>query len=171
VYESQWINVDVDNVQIPGGSRFDHHVVRFPRASVGAVVLDRDRILLLWRHRFIPDTWGWEIPAGWCDEGEDPVDAIRREIVEETGYRVTSVDSLTTYHPLSGISPQRYQLFLASGVERIGVPEPAEAGRVEWFTPTQVRKLLVENSVRDGPSLTALAFILAMRDPKPPRPD
>jgi 8-oxo-dGTP pyrophosphatase MutT (NUDIX family) len=165
VYESRWVNVDIDDVEITGGPRLAHHVVRFPRTSVGAVVVDDDRILLLWRHRFITDTWGWEIPAGWCDEGEHPSRAISREILEETGYRVSTVDRLTTYHPLSGISPQRYQLFLASGPKRVSVPEPAETSRLEWFTSTQVRELLANGKVPDGPSLTALAFILATRDP------
>lgn len=48
----------MDDVEIPGGPRFDHHVLRFPRVSVGAVVVDPDRVLLLWRHRFTTNRWG-----------------------------------------------------------------------------------------------------------------
>jgi 8-oxo-dGTP pyrophosphatase MutT (NUDIX family) len=33
---------------------------------------------MIWRHRFITDTWGWEVPAGWADDGEEPEDNIRR---------------------------------------------------------------------------------------------
>jgi 8-oxo-dGTP pyrophosphatase MutT (NUDIX family) len=163
VYASDWVNVDLDDVEIPGGQRFPHHVLRFPRVSVGAVVLSGDSVLLLWRHRFAPDAWGWEIPAGWCEEGEDPAHAARREIEEETGYRVATVKPLTTYHPLSGISPQCYLLFLASGAEQVSEPEPAEASRVEWIPLAEVRSLLAEGAVPDGPSLTALAFVLATR--------
>ncbi len=43
-------------------------------------------VLLLWRHRFITDTWGWEIPAGGIDPGETPPDAAARETLEETGW-------------------------------------------------------------------------------------
>jgi 8-oxo-dGTP pyrophosphatase MutT (NUDIX family) len=164
VYASDWVNVDLDDVEVPGGRRFPHHVVRFPRTSVGAVVLDRDRVLLLWRHRFATDSWGWEIPAGWSDAGEDPTQAVRREIEEETGYRVSTVEPLTTYHPMSGISAQRYRLFLASGAERVGEPEAAEASRVEWMPLAKVRTLMTGGDVPDGPSLTALAFLLATRD-------
>ena len=40
---------------------------------------------MLWRHRFITDSWGWEIPAGGVDAGETPEDAAAREVLEETG--------------------------------------------------------------------------------------
>ncbi len=160
VYASPWVNVDLDDVELPGGRRFDHHVLRFPRASVGAVVLESDRVLLLWRHRFATDSWGWEIPAGWADHGENPVEAIRREVLEETGYRVSTMEPLTTYHPMSGISSQRYRVFVGSGVERIGEPEATETSRIEWTPLASLPRLMAAGQVSDGPSLTALAFYL-----------
>ena len=56
-------------------------------------------MLLLWRHRFITDTWGWEIPAGRVEAGEALEDAARREAIEETGWapdRCTSCSATTT---------------------------------------------------------------------------
>jgi 8-oxo-dGTP pyrophosphatase MutT (NUDIX family) len=125
------------------------------------VVLDSDRMLLLWRYRFTTGTWGWEIPAGWADPGENPAEAIRREVLEETGYRVSTMRALTTYHPMAGISSHRYQVFLGSDVERIGEPQPAETSRVEWIPLPSVPWLMAAGQVPDGPSLTALAFSLA----------
>jgi 8-oxo-dGTP pyrophosphatase MutT (NUDIX family) len=130
VYASSWLNVDLDEVEIAGGRRFEHHVVRFPRSSVGTVVVDNDKVLLLWRHRFATDPWGWEIPAGWSDDGEDPAEAARREVLEETGYQVSVVEPLTSYAPMSGISSQVYRLFVATGATLVGEPEAAEADRM-----------------------------------------
>jgi 8-oxo-dGTP pyrophosphatase MutT (NUDIX family) len=163
VYASEWVNVDLDDVEIPGGERFDHHVLRFPRLSVGAVVVNCDQVLLLWRHRFTTDRWGWEVPAGWSEEGEDPAEAVLREVEEETGYRASTVELLTTYHPMSGISAHKYRVFAVSGVERVGEPEKAEAHSVEWVPLLRVRQLLAAGQVPDGPSLTALAYFLAVR--------
>src|SRR3989442_683368 len=65
LYESEWLRLVLVDVEIPDGDRFEHHVIRFPNHAAGTVVRDPDRgVLLLWRHRFITDTWGWEIPAG-----------------------------------------------------------------------------------------------------------
>lgn len=161
MYASEWVNVDLDDVEVPGGLRFEHHVLRFPRASVGAVVTDADRVLLLWRHRFATNAWGWEIPAGWSDDDEDPAEAVRREILEETGYRVGTVTPLITYHPMSGISTQRYRVYLGTDVERIAEPEAAEASRIGWVPVAELPGLLRAGQVPDGPSLTALAVYLA----------
>ncbi|MFI9382501.1 NUDIX hydrolase [Kutzneria sp. NPDC052558] len=163
MYESPWVNVDLDDVEVPGGPRFEHHVLRFPRASVGTVVVDNDRVLLLWRHRFAIDRWGWEIPAGWSDEGEDPVEAASREVLEETGYRVSAVELLTTYAPMAGISSQIYRVFVATGATLVGEPEAGEADRVEWVPLAEVPKLMTSGQVPDGPSVTALGFYLATR--------
>jgi 8-oxo-dGTP pyrophosphatase MutT (NUDIX family) len=166
VYTSPWLNVDLDDVEVPGGQRFEHHVVRFPRSSVGVVVVEDDKVLLLWRHRFATDMWGWEIPAGWSDDEEDPVETARREVLEETGYQVSTVDLLTTYAPLSGISSQIYRVYFATGVKLVGEPEPAEVERVEWIPLSDVPKLMADGQVPDGPSVTALGYYCATRQPR-----
>jgi 8-oxo-dGTP pyrophosphatase MutT (NUDIX family) len=165
VYSSEWVRVSLDDVEIPGGPRFEHHVLHFPRASVTAVVTDEDRsrVLLLWRHRFITDSWGWEVPAGWADPGEDPAAAIRREIEEETGYRPALVRPMTGYNALSGISDMRFSAYVASGAQRVGPPaDDGESSRVEWIELAEVPKLAGKGQIQDGPSLTALMYYLAV---------
>lgn len=164
VYDSPWVRVSLDDVEIPDGERFEHHVVHFPRASVAAVVTDDDsRVLLLWRHRFITGSWGWEIPAGWADPGEDPETVIRREIEEETGWRPRNVRPLTAYNALSGISDMRFSVFIASDAEHIGPPpDHGESSRVEWIPFSEVPKLAAGGQIQDGPSLTALAYYMAI---------
>jgi 8-oxo-dGTP pyrophosphatase MutT (NUDIX family) len=39
--------------------------------------------LLIWRHRFITGTWGWEVPTGEVEDGESPAEAAAREFTEE----------------------------------------------------------------------------------------
>src|SRR5207302_72068 len=86
IYESDWVSLSMADVELPDGRRFDHHVVRAGAPAAGVVVHDPDRgFLLIWRHRFITDRWGWEVPAGRLDEGESAEDAAARETLEETG--------------------------------------------------------------------------------------
>ena len=115
LYSSPWVGLRLADVEIPGGERFEHHVVRVPREAAGCVVHDPERgVLLLWRHRFITDTWGWEIPAGAVDDGETPAEAAAREVREETGWRPGPVEHLVTYQPSNGLSDQRFNVFLAA---------------------------------------------------------
>ena len=67
VYESEWMSLSLVDVELPSGKRFEHHVLRMPCDAAGVVVDDPERgVLLLWRHRFISDTWGWEVPGRAC---------------------------------------------------------------------------------------------------------
>jgi 8-oxo-dGTP pyrophosphatase MutT (NUDIX family) len=165
VYESEWVRLMLADVELPDGHRFDHHVVRIAAAS-GVVVSDADRgVLLLWRHRFITDSWGWEIPAGRIDAGETPADAGVRETLEETGWRPGPLRELTTYHPLNGTSDARFHLFIADGAVHEGDPtDPYESERIEWVQWPSIRDEIAAGRVPDGLSLTALLWAMTFRD-------
>ena len=164
LYDSPWVALSLVDVEVPGVSRFDHHVVRLPRPAVGTVVHDPDRgLLLLYRHRFITDTWGWEVPAGGVDDGEALEDAAAREVLEETGWRPRPVRALGRYHPSNGLSDQVFHVFAAEGAEHVGEPsDPAESERVAWVPVDDVRELVRTGAVLDGLSLTALLLWLSL---------
>jgi 8-oxo-dGTP pyrophosphatase MutT (NUDIX family) len=163
LYESEWVGLSLVDVELPSGARFEHHVVRMPAHASGVVVTDAARgVLLLWRHRFTTDTWGWEIPAGRVDDGESPEEAGRRECLEETGWEPGPLQPITTYFPHNGSSDATFHLFVAEGAERRGDPtDPDEAERVEWLTWDAVRAQIAAGHVGDGLSLTALLWVLA----------
>ena len=162
VYDSEWMRVALADVEVPGERRFEHHVLRMPAAAAGTVVHDPERgVLLLWRHRFVTDTWGWEVPAGRIDPGETPAEAAAREALEETGWRPGPLRPLTTYFPHNGTSDATFHLFAAAGAVHVGEPsDPSESERVEWRRVADVRDSIAAGEVGDGLSLTALLWWL-----------
>ena len=164
IYASEWVTVALADVEIPGGERFEHHVVHVGRPASGVIVRnDADELLLLWRHRFITDTWGYEIPAGGIDPGESAVDAGRREVLEETGWLVTGeLSELITFFPMNGLSDQTFTIFLAQGATHVGEPTDAsESERIEWVPLAQERKAIRTGAMGDGLSLTGITYALA----------
>lgn len=163
LYSSSWVGLRLVDVEIPGGDRFEHHVVRVPREAAGCVVHDPERgVLLLWRHRFITDTWGWEIPAGRVDPGETLEQAAERETIEETGWRPLELEYTGFSHPTNGLMQQRFEYFLAPRAERVGDFDRTETESIAWFAPDDVRTLIEQGEVPDGLSVTALATALAL---------
>lgn len=161
VYESPWVSVALVDVEVPGGERFEHHVVRMPGEAFAAVVRDQDRVLLIHRHRFITDTWGWEIPAGRVEADEDPMAAAERETLEETGWRPGPLTMLFSYFPSIGLLDQRFNVYLAAGAEHVGEPADfSEADRVEWLPIPELPELIRQGEIVDGYSLTALLWFL-----------
>lgn len=167
LYDSEWVRLCLVDVEIPGGPRFEHHVVRVPRPAAGTVVYDPARgVLLLWRHRFITDSWGWEVPGGGVDVGETPEEAAAREVLEETGWRPGPLKQIAVYHPTNGLNDQTFYLFIADGADYVGEPSDAsESERVEWLPLADVKTGVRGGGVRDGLSLTALSLALLFELP------
>jgi 8-oxo-dGDP phosphatase len=163
IYDSPWVRLALTDVELPSGKRFDHHVVRAPANASGVVVRDAAKgFLLLWRHRFTTDSWGWEVPAGRIDEGESPSECARRETIEETGWIPGTLTALMAYHPNNGQSDLVFNVFMADGAVLLGAPsDPDEAQRVEWISTDAIRSEIRAGRVRDGLTLTALLWVLA----------
>ena len=163
IYDSEWMRLALVDVELPSGARFEHHVLRMPAEASGVVVDDPDRgVLLLWRHRFTTDTWGWEVPAGRVDAGESPIDAGARETLEETGWQPGPLTPLISYFPHNGTSDATFHLFLATSATHIGDPTNGdEAERVEWVSWDTIRSEIRAGRIGDGMSLTGLLHRLA----------
>lgn len=174
LYDSAWVRLTLADIEVPGGPRHPHHVVRMPRKAAGTVVHDPGRgVLLLWRHRFITDSWGWEIPAGNIDAGESPAEAAARETLEETGWRPGPLRPLLDYYPANGVSDQCHHLFLATGAAtHVGDPsDPSESERVEWLPVPELRRAVTDGDMSNGLSLTAVLYALTTGALDRPTPD
>jgi 8-oxo-dGTP pyrophosphatase MutT (NUDIX family) len=152
------------DVELPGGERYWHHVIRLHRAAIVALLDDQDRVLMLWRHRVAPDRWGWELPGGMVDADEDPADAAVRELEEETGYRAGEVEYLLTYQPTPGIVDAEHFVFIGRKPERVGDPtDLSESARVEWVQLASVPQMIDAADIWSAGSLVALSRVL-MKD-------
>ena len=105
IYESSWVSLDLVDVELPDGQRFEQHVVRMARpVAAAAVIRDPGQVLLIWRHRHVTGTWGWEIPMGRVEEGESRAQAAAREVEEETGWQPGPLRLLVASQPSNGSS-------------------------------------------------------------------
>jgi len=166
VYASDRLQVNLADVELPDGRRFEHHLIRLPAAAAGVVIAEREpepRVLLLWRHRFITDTWGWEVPAGRIEPGETAVEGAAREALEETGWQPGPLRPLCRFFPSNGLSDQAFHVFVADGATYVGPPvDWYESQRVEWLTVAEVRRHLQSGDICDGLAMTALCYWLAV---------
>lgn len=164
VYENRWVRLVLVDVQPPDGRRFEHHVVRLQRVAAAVVLDGQDRVLMLWRHRFVDDSWGWELPGGIVDAGEDPTLAAAREVEEETGWRPGPMTRLLSFQPMVGMVDTPHDVYLAESAERFGDPtDREEAGRVDWVPLSSVLGLVNKGEVNGAGSIAGLLHVLATR--------
>jgi 8-oxo-dGTP pyrophosphatase MutT (NUDIX family) len=164
LYKSHWVDLELVDVETPGGVRFEHHVLRMQRVAVVLVLDDEDRVLMLRRHRFVDDSWGWEVPVGIVEPTEEPVQAARRELQEETGWAVSEITQTLTFQPAIGIADSEHHVFVGRGPDKVGPPTDLdEADEVSWVSQDRLLAMVDEGTIRDGASLVAVLHLLASR--------
>ena len=146
---------------MPSGQIIDpFHVLHFETPAVGVLVEDdRGRFLLEKVYRYTTNTSSWEIPAGGVDPGESPVAAAKREVFEETGYRMRSAKALYAYHPTNGTSDKVFHIVRGRAGRQTGSIDPHEVQALHWASRAELRRMLKRRDIRDGLTLSALLFI------------
>ncbi|MQY11501.1 ADP-ribose pyrophosphatase [Streptomyces sp. RB5] len=161
IYENSWVNLWLADVQQPDGHRLEHHVVRIRHLSVAAVVNDHRQVLMMWRHRFITDTWAWELPMGLIEPGETPAQTAVREVEEETGWRVPAVRPLVYAQPANGITDSEHHVFRADTATWTGPPtERNESDRIEWIPLTALRGMIDRREIVSSGTLVGVLYLL-----------
>ena len=77
-------------------------------------------LVLIWQYRFGTDALSLEIPGGVIDPGEEPIDAARRELLEETGYEAESFELVSVVEPNPALQGNRCFTYLARGARPTG---------------------------------------------------
>jgi len=163
VYGSPDVQLREVDVELAGGERVWHRVVRLHRVALLALLDGEGRVLLVRRHRVVPDRWGWEVPGGLVDEGEEPAEAAARELEDSTGYRAGEVTHLITFQPMAGSVDAEHWVFVGQDPEHVGEPVVSgEVGRAEWVPLRSVAGLVAAGEVWNGGSLVALLRLLTI---------
>jgi 8-oxo-dGDP phosphatase len=156
-----WLfRVDRFHLLDPDDEPFDRFVIRHPGAVTIVPVHDDGTVTLVRQYRAAVDALVLEIPAGTLDhEGEEPVDAARRELAEEAGLEAAHWELLIGTWNTPGISDQHTLIYLATGLTSIpSRPQGVEEGymTVETIHLDDVDALVADGTLKDETSVLGL---------------
>ncbi|WP_018587430.1 NUDIX hydrolase [Salinispora arenicola] len=164
VDDTRRARLSIAEVELPDGARFEQYVIRAPRSAMVAVLDDRERLLLMRRHRFVFDRWVWELPGGYVDDDEHPARCAVREVEEETGWRPQAVEPLLSFQPWVGTADAENLLFLARRAEYIGAPvDVNEAEQVAWIPLDEAYELVSRGEIVGAGTVIAVLELVARK--------
>jgi 8-oxo-dGTP pyrophosphatase MutT (NUDIX family) len=141
---------------------------------VGTGVLplhDDGTVSLVGQHRFALMRYSWEMPEGGAPEGEDPFEAVKRELAEEAGLAAAHWREAYRAEMSNSVTDERAIAWLAWGLKPVPVaPDPTEVIRVARVPFGDLLREIGRGSVRDMFTLaTALrAYHMAREGELPP---
>lgn len=160
VMDGKLLKINVDEVQLPDGSKTTREYVVHPGAVMMIPLLPDGRVVMERQHRYPHHRDFIEFPAGKIDPGEKFEDTARRELLEETGYTADEWRHLTTIHPLIAYSTEQIEIFVARKLKKAERKlDPGEFLEVIEVNPIEAMQWLREGKITDVKTVIGLFWL------------
>jgi ADP-ribose pyrophosphatase len=163
LHKGPWATLRSDKCEMPDGRIVEQYYVLEYSNWVNAVAITEDnKILMVRQYRHAAAIVSLEIPGGVIDGNESPEHAMRRELLEETGYQFDSMELLCTVYANPSTANNHTHCYLAKGGKKVQEQSLDEHEElvVEEYTIDEVKQLLVENKIAQALHCTGLYYAL-----------
>lgn len=156
-YNGKVINITLDDVELADGSKSFREVIRHPGGVVAVAMKDENTILMVKQYRYAIQKVSLELPAGKLEKGEDIHDAIKRELLEETGYRAKNWKDLGYINTTPGICDEKLYLFLATDLYYDApCPDDGEIIEAYEYKLDDIFRMIKDGEINDSKTICAL---------------
>lgn len=153
LYRRPWLTVRRDRVRLPTGAVNDeYYVLEYP-TWVNVIAIDREgRFVMVEQYRHGLQEVFTELVAGVAEEGEAPLEAAQRELLEETGYAGGTWRLNTVLSANPGSQNNLSYSFIATGVERVAEQhlDETEDVAVRLLSRDEVLQLLRSDTLKQA---------------------
>jgi 8-oxo-dGTP pyrophosphatase MutT (NUDIX family) len=160
-WENDWMALYEDEVINPGGGRNLYGHVHFKNRAVGIIALDDSgNTWLVGQTRYTLGEWSWELPMGGAPLDEDPLDAAKRELREETGLTAATWSELMRLHTSNSITDEVGIVYVARQLtEGETAFEESEDLEVRKMPLDEAVAMAMRGDITDAISVAALLRI------------
>lgn len=148
-----WLTARVDKVELPNGVVHpEYYVLEYPTwVNIIAITAD-GRFVMVEQYRHGLGDVFTELVAGVAEKGEEPLQAARRELLEETGFGGGEWQLYTVLSANPGSMNNLTYTFLATGVEKISAQhlDETEDIAVRLLTADEVKAMLLSNEMKQS---------------------
>ena len=157
--DAKKIRFEINKFLLPNSMECEFGIIRHPGAALAVPITDSGEVVILRQYRFACSRRILEFPAGTLELGESPLESIKREVQEESGYSAKRWDNLGEMLPCPGYSDETIHLFLARDLTKLEKKPEGDADEdieVLKISPEKLDEIIAsgEESL-DGKTITA----------------
>jgi len=157
IYEGAILNLRKDKVTVKEGRTSYREIVEHRGGVVILGLTEEGKIPMIRQYRKAAEQVMLELPAGKLEKGEDPAEAARRELREETGYIAGNIRHVAAFYPTVGYSEEVLFVFFAEALTKSQTDfDDNESIEIEEYPPEVLFGLIDSGALNDGKSLIAL---------------
>lgn len=160
VYEGKIFNVRVDECRKSAEQQIFREVVEHPGGVVVAAQPQADLVFLVRQYRYVVDADLLELPAGRLDQGEEPLQAARRELREEIGYSAENWELVAKMYAAPGFCNELLCLYRACGLSWVGIsPDEDEEIEPVLLKVEEAWQMVQQGQIVDAKTIAGLALL------------
>lgn len=151
IYKGKIVNLRVDDALLPDGSTAKREIVEHPGGVCVAALTENNELLFVEQFRYPYFEVTLELPAGKLEFGEDPFEAGKRELKEETGATAGDYEDLGKLYPTPGYCGEIIHMYLAKNL-RFGSQQldDDEFLEVKKIPLDKAFRMVMNNEIRDS---------------------
>lgn len=157
VYSGKLLNIYRDTVLLENGNTSVREIAKHPGGVCVAALEDDGSLWFVRQYRYAVGEDVLELPAGKLEPGEDPDDAIVRELREETGCTADSIIKVSASFPSPGYTSEVLHLYIARGLhhgdQHLDEDEDLDAFRIPLADAV---KMVMNGEIRDSKTQTLI---------------
>ena len=164
LFSGQLFDVRRDTVSLPNGETTTREIAVHPEVIAVLPITDDGRLVLVRQFRKAAERVLLELPAGGVDPGESSEEAVRREMEEETGYRVGSLKLLSSFYTSPGYTTELMHLYEATDLEAGEPTEETDQIEVVLMTLDEALQRIGSDEVADAKTILGLLMYARERE-------
>jgi ADP-ribose pyrophosphatase len=159
VFRGRILNVSIKKVRLPNGYVAHIDVIKHPGAVLVVPFLSKDKVIILKQFRPVIGSYIYELPAGTLEKNEIPAVCVRREMIEETGYKAKKITKLGFIVPVPGYSTEKIFIYKAEKLLKTKrLHQKDEVIEILIMDKKKIRTLFSTGKIIDAKTISAFAM-------------
>ncbi|RVU70295.1 MULTISPECIES: NUDIX hydrolase [Lactobacillus] len=162
IFKGRIVDLSVRTIQLPNGETATREVAAHQPASAVMAINDKKQMLLVKQWREPIKQLTLEIPAGLIDPSDaSPLDAMKRELNEEGGYRADYWEEVTEFYSSPGFTDEKLYLFYCDTLTKLEDKRSLDEDEFltsDWYSLEDLKRLVSEGKIVDAKTIYAITF-------------